>query len=807
MKISMNWIKDFTDLPDMEASKMGEIFTLKTAEVEGVEEVGVYLSKIFVAEIKSLRKHPEADKLNLVTINYGASETKEIVCGAPNVKVGLKVPYAPIGTTLPGNFTLEPKKIRGILSEGMLCSAKELELGEGSAGLLELDGQAPVGQKLSEYLKRSSDIVLDVDNKSLTHRPDLWGMYGLAREFAAGFETELKNPFNDDWKKNIERNFTNDSSPITPKVETNSSCLAYWGLSINNVKVEESPEWIKERLMAVGLRPINNIVDISNYVMMELGIPLHIFDRDKIKDNTIHIKRADDQDKFVTLDEQERTLIASDTVICDSEKPLVLAGIMGGLNSGVSDDTTKIFIEVANWKAEEVRATSTRLGLRTDSSARYEKSLDSLACYRTLLRTIELVLKLCPNANIVGKPEYDGHKTEINPLKLTLSHEKLVRTLGNDIDQARVQKIFKSLDFKVELQDGVYQVTLPTYRTTKDIECDADLIEEIGRIVGYDNINPVSPLQGIKPIKLDYALDLKRKVQDFLIQNSEATEVLTYPLIGKKLLARVSWPNEAEVLKLINAISVDADRMRPSVIPSALEVVSHNAKNFDSFTFFEYGRSYLANEKNFSTESTDLVIGFYHSKESPFVKSLNVTDRLLNYLGVKFNFSDDHPKFKNPLIDENWMGLHPFEKQNIQIMGQFEGIAFSVHPLLLRNLKIKGNVSFVVIRFDKIEQRKVEPKVKYQPLPKFPGSSFDCTVLVSKDTRNIEPLNIVRKLKIKELTGAKVVTVFPLNNEQDAVTIKSTFEDPEQTLSGDVLEAAQQKIVQSLQDAGFPLKN
>ena len=405
MLISLNWIKDFVEIPEMPPKELGSLFTLATAEVEDVIVKGAALKPILCVEIKSFKPHPDSDKLNLVTFDYGKGQLKEVVCGAPNVKVGLHVPYAPIGTTLPNGMTLEPKKIRGILSDGMLCSETELGLGEGKGGLMELGTDAIPGTPLPDYLKIESDIILDVDNKSLTHRPDLWGYLGLAREFAANHKKPLKNRFNSEWEKKIEGNFNKAMSPIKVEVSQDSSCLAYYGLSLDIPTMGQTPAWMKNRLESVGLRSINLIVDISNYAMVELGMPNHIFDRTKINGGKVSIRRAGHEMKFKTLDDQDRDLIASDTVIFDSERPLVLAGLMGGLESGVVPETTKIFLEVANWEAPEVRKTSVRLGLRTDSSQRYEKTLDSNMCYRTLLRLVELISELCPGSTTVGMPE------------------------------------------------------------------------------------------------------------------------------------------------------------------------------------------------------------------------------------------------------------------------------------------------------------------------------------------------------------------------------------------------------------------
>jgi len=805
--ISLNWIKDFVKLPEVTADNLANSFTMTTAEVEEVTSTNKHLVAIKVAQITTIRKHPDAEKLNLVTVDYGAKETKEVVCGASNVREGLVIPYAPLGVTLPNGLTLEPKKIRGVLSEGMLCSADELGHGEVTDGLLELKEGSVIGTPMIEYFNLEADTILDVDNKSLTHRPDLWGHYGLAREFSAAYETPLNDCFNSEWKTKIETSFNDTKSPITPKVDTGTSCKAYWGLSVDGIKVSESPTWLKDRLDAVGLRPINNIVDISNYVMMELGIPLHIFDRDLIEDDTIHIKSLGNDNTFETLDEVERKLIASDTVICDSKKPLVLAGIMGGMNSGVSDKTTKIFIEVANWEAVKVRTTSTRLGLRTDSSQRYEKSLDSLQCYKTLLRTLELVKELSTGATVVGKPEYDGDNLDdIETLVINTSAKKINRVLGYEVSDEKLNSIFTHLDFGVEKIDDNFQLTIPTYRTTKDIESEADIIEEVGRIIGYDNIIPTAPSSEIKTTRLVPAKTMQRKVQDFMVMQGRCLEVMTYPLIGKKLLEKARWPVANEALELINALSVDADRMRPSLVPHALNTAAINAKHFPKFSFFELGRSYLPDDKDFSNERHQLIIGMYNKSETPFIDLLNTTEKVLNYLEIPFDFTDQDGKFANGLIPRDWTGSHPHEYVNIRIMGKFQGAITTIHPLLLKNFKTKGNFSVAVIDFTDFENRPIKSKTKYAPIAKFPGSTFDCTVLMEKNVPSANAVEALKKVKIKELTSRKIVDVFNLNDEQKAVTLTVTFEDPNRTLDSEFIKKSEDEVVKVLADNGFHLK-
>jgi len=805
MLISIDWIKEFVDLPELSAQEMASKFTLATAEVEEVLLQGDHFEKMRVAEITSIERHPDANKLNLVTFKLSEKETKRVVCGAENVQIGLKVPYAPLGITLPNGIKLEAKKIRGILSEGMLCSEEELGYAQESSGLMELADNAVVGMNLLEHFSESKDILLDIDNKSLTHRPDLWGHYGMAREFSAIFERPLRDLFGQSWNKKISGNIPGGNSPIKVSMQKDCAGLAYYGLSLTGIIVSESPAWLKQRLLAVGLRPINNIVDISNYVMLELGIPLHIFAREKISGN-INVRKIEKEEKFITLDEMERTLIPGDTIVADDRGALVLAGIMGGLNSGVDEQTKDIFIEVANWKATSVRRTSTRLGLRTDSSQRYEKTLDSQLLERTLLRTLELVLLLCPTAKAVGAVEYAGEDlTRIEPLIVKTSVDKINHVLGHEVSQEKILTIFNHLDFLVEEAGELLAVKVPSYRATKDIENEADLIEEIGRIVGYDNILPRAPLQAVHPVRLTPAQILQRKINDFLVCHTRAFEVMTNPMIGESLLKKCQW-NGSRGHHLVNSLSEDQDRMRTSLVPSFLKIIALNQKNYAEFNLFELGRVYTENEKSFSQDETHLAIAMFNKEKNCFLDLVNHMERLTHFANIPATIVPPNEKFKDTILPENWSGIHPFEKYHIKIMGKIAGVLFTVHPLLLKKLKIKGNLSLGIINFSSIENRTLKKSIKYGPLPKFPSSTFDCTVVVDRDVEVAPIIACTKKLKLNELIKCELLDIFKISDRQKAVTLKSTFFHPEKTLDREFLTQAQTKLIQVLEKSGYPLK-
>ncbi len=806
MNISINWIKDYVDLPeDITLQELGTRFTLATCEVEEVQTTGEHLKAVKVVEITGIEKHPDADRLNLVTFNTGDGEER-VVCGASHVEVGKKVPFACIGTTLPGGFTLVPKKIRGVASEGMLCAEDELGLGEAHEGLMLLADDAVVGMSLAEHLGVACDIVFDIDNKSITHRPDLWGHYGMAREFAAVFGKPLKDVFSEEWKKSLRALYTEDKPPVTITVDKDSSCLGFTGISMDKVTVKPSPQWMQDRLITCGMRPINNIVDISNYVMLETGMPNHIYDRDTVKGGEIIVRRMGENGVFVTLDGQERSMIASDTMVCDKDRVSGIGGIMGGLDSSVKDSTNRIFLEAANWRDSEIRKTSVRLGLRTDASQRYEKSLDTNLLEQTILRLVELVKESCPEAVVVGFMQEVALKPTPE-LKITCSAAKISRVLGTYVSSERIVEILKSLDFKVGVDGDNLTVDVPSYRATKDIEFEADIIEEIGRIIGFDNITPVSPINLAKTTRLSEAKQMQRKIQDYMVFHGQALEVMTYPMIGEKLLDQASWPVRNEKLTLVNALAPELSRMRPSMVPTLLEKTAQNQKNLSSFRFFELGRSYESIDgEEYSKDRYQLGVIFFDKGESPFSALLNVVKPLMSFLNLNAQFEPANEKYPNPIMPKEWPGVHPHEYLNIRVMGKNCGIVNTVHPIITRQFKIKGNVALAILDITDFMDRDIKDKTKYTAPPKFPSSKFDCTVVTDAHTPVGDILKVMNKLKVKEAESVKILDVFNMSEEQKAVTVRTIFLDREKTLTSEVLREAEDNVVATLKKAGFPLK-
>lgn len=815
MKISLNWIKEFVEIPEIEPKIAATKFTMATCEVEGVEETGGFLKNIIAVKIAAVKNHPDSEHLHLVEIDTGTGKT-EVVCGAPNVEVGKIVPYAKLGTVFPGGFVIEPKKIRGVESCGMLCSQKELGLGNDNSGLWIMPENSKIGANLAEICNVETDTIFDIDNKSITHRPDLWGHYGMAREFGLVFGNPLKDKFDKNWEEKIKSKINaGETSPVKIEVKENTCCKAYWGISIDGVKVCESPDWIKNRLTNCGMRPINNIVDISNFVMLELGLPNHIFDRDLIFGGKIIVRPFGNQTKFTTLDDVERELLPTDTTVADAEKPLVIAGIMGGAESAVNENTTRIFIESANWTDAEVRKTSTRIGLRTDSLQRYEKSLDSQLLERTLLRIVELVLEICPDAKIVGQIEKDGKEIVApEPKIIEISVGEINKVLGKIIAKDEIVRILTGLDFGVNEKSsengGTFDILVPTNRATKDVEVDADIIEEIGRIIGFDNIEITPRIEKILPMRLSQTKITHRKIQDFLIFNAGLLETMTNPMVSESLLEKSKIGNLNEKLVLVNAISKDHDRMRPSIIPSLLQVGADNSRRFDKFGCFEIAREYNFDEKDFAKEKNCLAIALFDKKESRFMELVNILERLIKYLNVPAQIVAHSDKFPNSELPtggdgRHWVGTHPVEAVDVKIMGKNQGFATTIHPILAKEWKIKGNLSIAVIALSAFEANAPKDKVKYSPLSKFPGSILDYTIVAAQKTPVLDILTVVEKLKIANVVDTKIIDIFDMD-EKKAVTLRTEFLDKENTLSPEFLENAQKQILAGLEKAGFPLR-
>lgn len=584
MYLSLNWLKDFVKIPKKTTpAEIAELLTMHTVEVEGWQEQRLIFDKVIVGKVISVEPHPNADRLRLAQVDI-KTETLSIVCGAPNLAVDQRVPVALIGAKLPNGLEIKESEIRGEKSFGMICAEDELGLGQDHEGIMVLDKNAKIGQAFADYLDLN-DITLEIDNKSLSNRGDLWGHYGMAREIGALLKLPLQP-----YLSVAELDISDTANPdLTVKIEDKEACSRYIAVKIDKVKMMESPNWLKERLVAVGARPINALVDITNYVMLESGQPLHAFDAKNLK--KIAVRFSKEGESLETLDNKERLLPAETIVITDGSEPIALAGIMGGLNSAITDDTTSIILEAATFDAVAVRKASQGLNLRTDASMRFEKTLDPNLPTLAWQRAWQLIKEIMPEAEIVGAP-IDVINFKLEPAVIPVDFSWLKKKLGRDLSRKEAVNILERLGFVVTVEKNTLLVTPPSWRAVKDVAIKEDILEEVARIVGYNNIPAIAPLASLSLLPDNEELLLERKIQDILSGSGRAQEVYNYSFLSEASLAKLNF-DASHCLKLVNPISKQHVFLRPSLLLGLWQNAHLNQFNFNKFSLFELGRVFL----------------------------------------------------------------------------------------------------------------------------------------------------------------------------------------------------------------------
>ena len=602
MLISYRWLQRHVDLDGVSPERVCELFTMHTAEVEGLEPFAPVLSDVVVGHVVEREKHPDADKLSVCKVDVGAEAPLQIVCGAPNVDAGLHVAVARVGTRLPGDIKIKKGKIRGQESVGMICSERELGLGEEHSGIWELPGSPPVGEPVGAACG-IQDWIIEIDNKSLTHRPDLWGHRGLAGELAALLGRELK-PIATELPPQGE------AAPLPVRVE-HEHCSRYLGLTLAGVPNGRSPEWMRLLLLAVGQRPLDLLVDVSNFVMLDLGQPNHLFDKRTLSSEGIVVRKANPGETMTTLDESERKLDPADLLICDGARPVALAGVMGGAETKVEGETDELFLELACFDPTCVRLTSARLGLRTDASTRYEKHLDPTLIDKTAAHLVSILAELAPNLSLPAPPAEDGRWTD-PAHSLSLRPERVRAVLGHPVADERIQSILESLGFGVRAEGAAWEVRVPSARSTKDVTIEEDLIEEIGRVIGYGEIEE-RPLEGaLLPAPRDPRRALVRRLQDALSGGARFHEVQTYSFLHDDLVARLGLEEEPAV-RVLHPVSDGLARVRRSVLPSLIGLLADNLRHRESVCLYEIGKGYLperSDERGQPEERHELALAF-----------------------------------------------------------------------------------------------------------------------------------------------------------------------------------------------------
>jgi phenylalanyl-tRNA synthetase beta chain len=754
MKISYRWLARHVDLDGVDAERVAAELTMSTAEVEGVERFAPQLSAVTVGHVLVRDQHPDADKLSLCTVDVGRGEPLKVVCGAPNVAAGQKVAVATVGTVLPGGLAIKKAKIRGVESHGMICSERELGLGEESGGIWVLDADARVGEPVARALALE-DWVIEIDNKSITHRPDLWGHRGVAREVAAILRRELK-PL----EPKLPR--AEGGRPFPVRVET-PLCSRYLALAIDGAKNGVSPRWLKTLLLAVGHRPIDLFVDLSNFVMLDLGEPNHLFDRRRLSPEGIVVRMARAGERMTTLDGVERALQPSDMLICSGDRPVALAGVMGGEDSKVGADTTELVLEAATFHPATVRRTATRLALRTDSSARFEKSLDPTLPPLAAAHFFALLAAEQPGVR-AGAAASDAGEWKDPSRVIALRGSRVRKLLGAEVPDAEIADILGRLQFGVEARGDSLAVRVPSFRATKDVTIEQDLVEEVGRVHRYGRIAERALAGELAPPPRDEAWRrrmLVRKVEDRLALAARFRQTIGYSFVPDRMLAALGLEQAAHI-EVENAIDAGSSRVRRSVVPSVLALLEPNRRRRGEVRLFELGKGYEPRDGGEPHEVHEVALALCRAKskdEPRFDRAAlsivrGVVEDLFSSLGLERcawkEAGGAIPSWANP-------GRCLFAV--VGANGALAGEAAALDPGVARALGLSGDVeSETAVARLSIDALLAAPERRelYRPIPQFPETLVDVAIALPDD----QPAGRVREAI--EKAGGRLVASLEL---------------------------------------------
>ncbi|MFT5283961.1 MAG: phenylalanyl-tRNA synthetase beta chain [Planctomycetota bacterium] len=727
MLISYKWLARHIDLTGLDVDEVARLLTLHTAEVEGVERVVPHMDAVVVGYVAERVKHPDADKLNICTVDVGADEPLQIVCGAPNVDKGQKVAVAQVGTLLPGDFKIKKSKIRGVESRGMICSVRELELGDEHDGIWVIDAEAKVGQSVASELDMV-DWAIEIDNKAITHRPDLWGHRGFARELSAITGRELL-------PLDLTLPETGASAGVPVRVET-SNCSRYVALEISGLTAELTPAWMRQLLLAVGQRPIELSVDVSNFVMFDLGQPNHLFDRTQISNDGIVVRDASAGEKMTTLDDVERELCPEDILITSGDKPVAIAGVMGGKESMVAAGTSVLLLEVASFHPTVIRRTSTRIGLRTDASARFEKSLDPMLPMQAAAHLVRTLAEIVPGIELPSTVTDAGDWQDPSSV-IELRPERLRNLLGTNIPDDELRGYLERLGFGVEGTSPL-KVSVPSFRATKDITLEVDLIEEVGRLYGLTKIEEQELVTAVRPLPLDERREAIRTIQDRLAGGARFHEVLTYSFLPEDLAQKTGVADE-DYVQVVNAVSEGWNRVRRSVVPSVIGLLEKNLRNREDVRLFEVGKGYLpADEEHPGDRGQPRQVhevALAWAAPKPGKRSRFDGDRLS---ALKAVVEDLGHALRVPITwhaveDDRPAWSHPARRVvgGYQLKKDFFELCFlaDLDPRVARSLGVSGDVavaSFSIDAYLAIAER----ASTYETLPKFPGNKIDVALAI-----------------------------------------------------------------------------
>jgi len=805
MKISYNWILEYLET-DKKPEELSTILTNIGLEVEGMEDwisVKGGLNRVVTGEVKTCRRHPNADKLFLTTVDIGTGDHLRIVCGAPNVEAGQKVAVATPGAVLNykgENFEIKRSKIRGEISEGMICAEDELGLGDSHEGIMVLPEDTPVGVPAYEIFNVEYDTVFEI---GLTpNRIDGGSHFGVARDLNAYFNmfklSYISLPSVDDF------NMDNKSRHIPVIIENESDCLRYSGLTISGVNVKESPEWLKNRLKAIGLSPVNNIVDITNYVLHESGQPLHAFDADKIAGEKVIVKNLPEKTKFITLDEEERQLSGTDLMICDAEKGMCIAGVFGGIGSGVTNQTHNIFLESACFNPVAIRKTARRHDLHTDASFRFERGADPNITVWALKRAAMLMKELA--GGTISSEIVDVYPSKIEKKVVEVSYDNITRLTGKEINKKDIKKILSSLDIDItDTARDTFTCSVPTYRV--DVAREADVIEEILRIYGYNNIEV--------PNKVNSTLSFFKKPNKEKVINtiSDMLSGAGFTEIMSNSLNPASWYRQSpdfdndSMVMLANPLSSDLDCMRQSLLYGGLSSISRNINRQNpDLRFYEFGTCYFLKGKQHLENTIDNYLEkfaldlFITGNKSP--ENWNNLNEKTDFYSIKsaieiilqkLGFDYDSFNIKERKQDHYTEGLE------LSIKGDLIAHFGKINKTYLEKQEIKQDVYYGHIEFDTILNRLRQHIISFTELPKYPSVRRDLALLVDKDVRFDQIKKLAFKTEKDLLRQVGLFDVYEsesLGKNKKSYALSFILRDNKRTLTDKIIDKVMKKLAE-----------
>lgn len=791
MLLPIQWLKEYVKIEES-TKEISDKLTLSGSHVDAIVSLDKEFTKVVIGHIKEIEKHPDADKLVVTQIDVGEEELLQIVTGANNINVGDYVPVALVGSRLPGGVKIKKGKLRGVPSLGMLCSTEELGISDSVApkeskdGIWILHDGLTVGEDVKTALELDGE-VLDIE--ITPNRPDCLSIIGMARETAATFKLDLNEPIIE--IKNEVEHISDYMDSI--EVRDTKMCPRYYGRVVKDVKVGPSPYWMQKRLMDVGMRPINNIVDITNYVMNEIGQPLHAFDYNKLDGKKIIVKAAQEGQKYVTLDEEERVLKESMLMICDGNKEVAIAGVMGGGNSEVSSETKTLFLESANFNGRNIRLTAKALGMRTDASAKFEKDIDpnlaEIACERAC-QLIEMI-----GAGTIVKGHLDEYPVKREKSTVEVRPEKVNKLLGSKIETNEMLDILNHLEIESKLDNNVIVSKIPTYRN--DIKIEADLIEEIGRIYGFDNIE-TKPFLG--PLTKGYKSD-DRIIDDLVkevLMGAGLNEITTYSFISPKAYDKIALPKDSikrKVVEIINPLGEDFSVMRTTMMPNMLEVLSRNYKyGVNKAWAYETGNVFIPTNDNVKTlphEIKTVCIGLYGNK-TDFYKLKSMINEILAKLGIKD--CEYIPEKLNT-------SFHPGRTANLIRNNQLLGILGEVHPIVLENYGIKERVYVAELSLETLGALATLTR-KYSQLPKYPAITRDIALVVDRDLLVGDIYKTIKNVGGKLVEDIKLFDIYTgeqIESDKKSVAYSISYRSYEKTLQDDDIKKTHEAILNALE--------